>query len=280
MMNGYDFAVKKLAQNIEIIPVTETKRPLFKFVDVPKITQAFIDQHKLQYKTAQAFGVLCRGVWCVDIDVGHNEMDNGFQSLEQLPYYDELMENAKNTWVQDTPSGGKHLIFKKREGIDYRQKIGYLPGVDIKAHPNNFFLIGGSKTTKGQYKTNRKQAVAYEGEFEATIFGTQGAYRDQVMDKYSMKNVLYDYDFSHLPSSGKGEGRQAYQRIVDGVSVYRNDDLFKAATYAKTFNIDITPLKVLIGDNKDGDLFSEAEFWQTVNSAQPTETLDFDIYED
>ena len=31
------------------------------------------------------------------------------------------------------------------------QMIGFLPGVDIKAHPNNYVLVAPSKTPKGEY---------------------------------------------------------------------------------------------------------------------------------
>ena len=47
-----------------------------------------------------------------------------------------------------------------------------------------------------------------------------------------------------------GEGKQAYQRIVNGESEYRNNDLYKAASYARQCNVDIEPLRILIGDNK------------------------------
>lgn len=62
-------------------------------------------------------------------------------------------------------------------------------------------------------------------------------------------------------------GKRAYQRIIDGQSEYRNDDLYKAVSYANQCNIDIEPLRILIGDNKNGDVISEKEWEATVRSA-------------
>jgi hypothetical protein len=41
----------------------------------------------------------------------------------------------------------------------------------------------------------------------------------------------------------------------------------KAASYAKQCNIDIEPLRILIGDNKNGDVFDERSWEATVRSA-------------
>ncbi|HCZ3216196.1 TPA: DNA primase, partial [Staphylococcus aureus] len=47
----------------------------------------------------------------------------------------------------------------------------------------------------------------------------------------------------------------------------RNNDLFKAVSYAIQCNVDIEPLRVLIGDNKNGDVFTERDWEATVRSA-------------
>ena len=80
--------------------------------------------------------------------------------------------------------------------------------------------------------------------------------------------MLQDHDFSHFKSSGKaGLGKQAYERIIKGESLDRNNDLFLASTYAKQYKIDLEPLKVLIGSIKSGDVFTENEWIATVESA-------------
>lgn len=267
-MTGYFVATKLLDKNIQVIPLNEQKKPSISFKDVT-INYEFIDHHEYKYKTANVLGVLTRGVWCIDIDVNHKENENGFDNLKNIPYYDELLHNMENTLVQTTPSGGTHIVFKKRDGIDYRQKLDYLPSVDIKAHDNNYFVLTGSRTQKGTYTSNGKKVQYYDGNFEERIFSKGGNYENQTLEKYSIKNLLPEYDFSYLQNTGKGGlGKQAYQRIIDGQSTLRNDDLFKAVSYALRYDININPLRVLIGDNKNGDIFTESSWEATVQSAR------------
>ncbi len=253
---------------IETIPLNNMKRPLLSFADVP-ITKEFIEASHYDYAPAPMLGVLCRGLWCIDIDVADDGTETGFESLKAIPEYNEFLTNASKTWAQKTPSGGMHYIFKKLDGIEYGQKINYLPSVDIKAHVNNFFVLGGSISNKGRYVMNGKEPIYYEGELENKIFSTRGNYEQQKLQQYSVSNVLTDYDFSHLKNTpnGQGLGRQAYERIVNGTSTARNDDLYKAFSYAKTCNVDIEPLKVIIGTRKDGDVFTQREFDATLESA-------------
>lgn len=265
-MSGYHVAKNLLKKNIQVIPLNEYKKPSVSFADVT-ITDEFIEQYKHIYHQTHVLGVLTRGVWCIDIDIDHAEGKNGFESLKMIPFYDEIVANAQNTLVQTTPSGGKHIIFSKHDGIEYGQKINYLPSVDIKAHHNNYFVLAKSRTRKGIYKHNGVRVTEYNGEFEQRIFYKRGNYAEQVLEPYTMKRVLYDYNFDHLSNCKGGRGKQAYQRIVDGESDYRNDDLYKAASYARQCNIDIEPLRVLIGDNKNGDVFTERAWEATVRSA-------------
>ncbi|WP_028125164.1 bifunctional DNA primase/polymerase [Eremococcus coleocola] len=262
-MNGYDLAIDLLNYGLQIIPLDQHKKPIVAFKDIT-IDSDFVNRNIEAYSKVSAFGMLTRGVWCIDIDLhGHN----GFESLKRIPYYDELVDNAKNTMVQSTPSGGKHIIFKKHNGIEYGQKIGYLDGVDIKAHDNNYFVFGGSVTKKGKYEiTNLHEPVYYEGDFEKHIFSVRGNFEEQKINKYSVAATLTNYDFSHLTGSG-GLGKEAYERIIKGESIERNNDLYLASSYAKQCSKPIEPLKKLIGNVKNGDVFTESEWIATVNSA-------------
>ncbi|WP_210136787.1 bifunctional DNA primase/polymerase [Staphylococcus sp. GDH8C109P] len=265
-MTGYHVAKYLLKKNIQVIPLNQYKTPSVTFADID-VSDDFIEYHSSFYHQTHVLGVLTRGVWCIDIDVNHVEGKNGFESLKVVPFYDEIVTNAQNTLVQTTPSGGKHIIFKKRDDVEYGQKIDYLPSIDIKAHNNNYFVLANSQTRKGVYKHNKKEVTEYNGEFEKRIFSKRGNYTQQVLEPYSMKQVLSDHNFDHLGTGKGGLGKQAYQRIVNGESEYRNDDLYKAVSYAKQCNIDIEPLRILIGDNKNGDVFDERSWEATVRSA-------------
>ena len=265
-MTGYHVAKYLLKKNIQVIPLNQHKKPSVTFADID-VTDDFIEYHSSLYHQTHVLGVLTRGVWCIDIDVDHIKDKNGFESLKMIPFYKEIVANAQNTLVQTTPSGGKHIILKKRGDVEYGQKIDYLPSVDIKAHDNNYFVLANSQTHKGIYKHNGQDVTEYNGEFENRIFSKRGNYTQQVLETYSMKQVLSDHSFDHLGAGKGGLGKQAYQRIVNGESEYRNDDLYKAASYAKQCNIDIEPLRILIGDNKNGDVFDERSWEATVRSA-------------
>ncbi|WP_432718028.1 bifunctional DNA primase/polymerase [Staphylococcus equorum] len=265
-MTGYHVAKYLLKKHIQVIPLNKYKKPSVTFADID-VTDDFIEYHSSFYHQTHVLGVLTRGVWCIDIDVNHNEGKNGFESLKHIPFYNEIVTNAQNTLVQTTPSGGKHIIFYKRDGIEYGQKIDYLPSVDIKAHHNNYFVLANSRTRKGSYKHNGMSVTKYNGKFEQRIFGKRGNYTQQVLEPYSMKRVLSDHNFDHLGSGKGGLGKQAYQRIINGESSERNSDLYLAASYARQCNIDIEPLKVLIGDVKNGDEFKHSEWEGTVRSA-------------
>lgn len=275
-MSRLQEAERLLELGIQTVPLDGKKRPTVAYKDI-EVTKQFIEDNKKAYSQTTSLGALCRGIWCIDIDVNHTEGVNGFESLEYLPFDEELKQNMAQTMVQRTPSGGKHVIFVKRDGIDYKQKINYVPGVDIKANYNNTFTVAGSVTTKGVYKLDefksdksKSDITPYEGDFEQRIFSGRGNYSQQVTDKYSMANVLDDYDFSHLSSNKKGEGlgKKAYDRIVDGNSGDRNNDLFLAVSYAVQCNISVEPLKVLIGDDKGGDIFTQSEWKATEKSAR------------
>lgn len=275
-MNGYDVAKKMLLNGWECVPLNQYKTPAVAFKDI-EITTNFIERNKEFYFNTRILGVLTRGVWCIDIDVGHKESENGYKSLFPLPYFDELDENVKKGMFQQTPSGGMHLIFKKKAGIEYRQKIGYLDGVDIKAHENNYFVLAGSRTLKGMYRNNLQDPLEYVGEFENRIFGSAGNYEEQTREKYSARSIiertnpaLYQYLFSDRPVStgAGGRGKQAYERIIQGISEQRNNDLFLAVSYAKACSVPIEPLRILIGDIQNGDEFTEEEWLATVNSAK------------
>ncbi|MGW9860563.1 bifunctional DNA primase/polymerase-like protein [Staphylococcus epidermidis] len=265
-MTGYHVAKHLLRKDIEVIPLNDFKKPSVSFAD-KTITNDFIEYHSNIYSQANVLGVLTRGVWCIDIDVDHKDGANGFDSLKNIPFYNELVENAQNTLVQTTASGGKHLIFKKRDSINYGQKIGYLPSVDIKAHPNNYFVLAGSRTAKGIYTHNGNSVVEYQGDFEQRIFSKVGNYEQQTLEPYSIRKTLSNYSFEHIKTGKGGEGKRAYERIINGQSEYRNNDLFKAVSYANQCNVDIEPLRILIGDNKNGDIFTERDWEATVRSA-------------
>lgn len=267
-MDGLYYAKELLKDGVPTIPLSANKTPTIKFANAT-IDVAFIDSNAESYESASGLGVLTRKWWCIDVDRNHADGVDGFESLKSTTFIDEITEIATQTMRQETPSGGIHLVFEKVEGVAYSQKIAYLPGVDIKANDNNYFVLAGSYSKSGKYTSNDKMPIPYPGEFEARIFGSPGNFREQIMNRFSVRKSLPNVSFSHLPMpKGKGgRGKQAYERIITGTSTDRNNDLFLAVSYAKACNVDLEPLKAIIGTVKGRDVFTELEFNKTVESA-------------
>lgn len=82
--------------------------------------------------------------------------------------------------------------------------------------------------------------------------------------------MLSNHNFNHLQHTGKGGlGKEAYNRVINGESVERNNDVYKAISYALQCNVDTEPLKVIIGDVKaNGDVYTLDEWEKSYNSAR------------
>ncbi|WP_458861036.1 bifunctional DNA primase/polymerase, partial [Streptococcus agalactiae] len=89
---------------------------------------------------------------------------DGYSSIIRHEYKNELISNFKNTFAELTASGGMHILFKKRDDINYTQKIGVMPGVDIKANDNNFVKIFPSDGREVLQAV--KTLPYYDGKFE------------------------------------------------------------------------------------------------------------------
>ncbi|MGC4432532.1 bifunctional DNA primase/polymerase, partial [Streptococcus suis] len=70
---------------------------------------------------------------------------DGYSSFEEW----ELKQYIPATLQATTPSGGRHIFLKKPKGVQISQDIKVRPGIDIKAHPNNYVLVAPSNNPKG-----------------------------------------------------------------------------------------------------------------------------------
>lgn len=151
MENLVNYAKRYAEQGFRVIP-TIGKKPLIKFADKPALTPAeivkFWDHHpfaNIALKTDQFF--------VIDVD-RHEDGDDGTASIKQLNHPEWF-----NTLCQKTAHDGFQFFFKKpAERIS--QNIGFLPGVDIKAHPNNYVVVAPSVIDDKAYQwLNRKPMI-------------------------------------------------------------------------------------------------------------------------
>lgn len=136
MKNLVKFALAYQAKGLSVLPVVN-KRPLVKFADKPPLNSDEIKQMWRRYPTA-AIALKTENFFVIDIDKHENGAD-GFGILNQLP-----KEWFPETLSQSTKHGGKQLFYLKRSDMKIRQMIGWQPGIDVKAHPNNYIVVAPS----------------------------------------------------------------------------------------------------------------------------------------
>lgn len=274
-------ALSFLKKDYQVIPLSKkTGRPMIKFKDI-QITEDIIK--RINWFDCD-YALLMRGMWCIDIDT--HDMDeklakelktmiktmgidmlsvlstdqynnglDGYSSLLNNEHKEELISNFKNTFVEITDSGGMHILFKKRDGVDYSQKIGVLKGIDIKANDNNYVKIFPSDGREVLQAV--KKLPYYDGKFEEAIFKPKENF-----------TTYFSASIVKPKSTGNHEGREAYERVATGTSYNRNDDLFKGACWAFENDIDIDDLTSIIGTVKGRDIFTREEFELTIESAK------------
>lgn len=140
-----EYALKYQKLGFSVIPIDpKHKRPLIDFAN-KTMSPTEIEDFWNGYPNAN-IAIRTTNFFVIDIDK-HGET-NGFESLKGWKHLNLI----KPTLQAKTANGGKHLFYFKREDISISQMIGFLPGVDVKAHPNNYVLVAPSATPKGQYE--------------------------------------------------------------------------------------------------------------------------------
>ena len=124
-----------------LFPCGANKKPLIK--DWPN--QATKDPSQIElwkqlFKDRLTYwGIPCgkdNGLYMLDVDV---KDDNGFETLKTLP--------VPPTMSQPTPSGGKHYVFRyPNDGKEYRNKVKFLPGLDIRGEGGYMLYYGADQT--------------------------------------------------------------------------------------------------------------------------------------
>ncbi|MFK4936700.1 bifunctional DNA primase/polymerase [Lactococcus garvieae] len=243
-------ALRYAKLGISVIPVSRDKAPLIEFADREPLTEEEIISIWTQNPTAN-IAMKCDKFVVVDVDV-HNEV-NGYESIEQLL-------NEKwwlPTLSQTTASGGKQYIFLKREDMVITQRIGFLKGVDIKAHDNNYVVIPPSMTRKGQYKWDNQLPIVT-------------APKELVREIMKGKDNFNHSDFSAFTTTGSSKTAKLFEMIVHGLgdSGGRNDALAKFIGGLFLRNVDFNAVYQLAKqvNHATADPLDEKEFERTFES--------------
>lgn len=143
MQNLVNYAIAYARAGLSVLPM-DGKTPLIKFADRPPLT---VEEIKAIWKKHPLANVALRTnkFFVVDID-RHEGSEDGFKSIE------EITDMLPDTLAQKTAGGGKQLFYLKRNENEVRQNIGFLPGVDIKAHANNYVVVAPSSKGAKHYE--------------------------------------------------------------------------------------------------------------------------------
>lgn len=146
MKNLVNYAVAYAHKGLSVLPMLN-KKPLIKFADRPALNETEIRSLWKKYPFAQ-IAIRTTDFFVIDIDTADAHGNDGFKSIDEFEHKDLLIP----TLEQKTASGGRQMIYFKRKDIDVSQNIGWLPGVDVKAHVNNYIVIAPSEHRGKKYE--------------------------------------------------------------------------------------------------------------------------------
>lgn len=196
MQNLVNYAVKYASLGFSVLPMLG-KKPLIKFADQPSLTEAEIRKLWQKYPYAN---IALRTVdfFVVDVD-RHPDGADGFKSIKEFNH----PEYFRKTLKQKTAGNGIQLFYLKRQDTSIQQNIGWLPGVDIKAHPNNYVVVAPSINKGKHYKwTNQEPIVTASSELVKAINATK--HTD-------------DYQLSDFTPTKKTATSNLFEEVVNGL---------------------------------------------------------------
>lgn len=206
----------------------------------------------------------------IDIDNSINhENANGLDSFWK--WCDEndidLEKLMDETLVQETASGGLHLIFLKPKGMTFKQDISFLNGVDIKASKNNYIVIQPSKINGKSYKfyDKDKDPIELPAKLAKTI-------EKQSNETKKSKKVVVDQPDNGMlyHQHGKYTRIDPFFNIENGFGDKgtRNDNLTKWSSAMRRITTKETALKMAkIANSNTPVPMDEDEMKRTIESA-------------
>ena len=143
--NLVNYAISYATHGFSVIPIGSNKRPLIKFADKPPLSSDEIKHIWQRYPLAN-IALKTDKFFVIDVD-RHGDVD-GLQSILNLDHN----EWFKDTLREKTAHDGYHFFFQKPRKENVTQCIGILPGVDLKAHENNYVVVAPSTIDGKSYR--------------------------------------------------------------------------------------------------------------------------------
>lgn len=143
-----DMALIYAKRGLYVLPILPgAKNPAIKYKNEPPLAA---NQIKYYWHQNSNYNIALRTVnhFVIDVDSAEhtgNAQKDGYKSLNSIP-----KTLLPKTLTEASPSGGMHFYYLKPSGCDLSQKLDWLPGIDIKAHINNYSVVAPSIGKNGQ----------------------------------------------------------------------------------------------------------------------------------
>ena len=247
--NLVNYAISYATHGFSVIPIGSNKRPLIKFADKPPLSSDEIKQIWQRYPLAN-IALKTDKFFVIDVD-RHGDVD-GLQSILNLDHN----EWFKDTLREKTAHDGYHFFFQKPRKENVTQCIGLLPGVDLKAHENNYVVVAPSTIDSKSYRwLNHKPIRPAPAGLLKLI---------QSKAKPEKKTIL-DYKIASKTQTSK-----LFELIVNGLgdTGRRNDTLtsFVGGLLYRGVDPDAAAKLALIANTNTTDSLPLNEVERTVNS--------------
>ena len=247
--NLVNYAISYATHGFSVIPIGSNKRPLIKFADKPPLSDDEIKKIWQRYPLAN-IALKTDKFFVIDVD-RHGDID-GLQSILNLNHN----EWFKDTLREKTAHDGYHFFFQKPRNKTIGQNIGFLPGVDLKAHENNYVVVAPSTIDGKSYRWLNHKPIrpAPAGLLELI----------QSKAKPEKKTIL-DYKIASKTQTSK-----LFELIVNGLgdTGRRNDTLtsFVGGLLYRGVDPDAAAKLALIANTNTTDSLPLNEVERTVNS--------------
>ncbi|WEV51652.1 bifunctional DNA primase/polymerase [Lactobacillus sp. ESL0731] len=250
LVNLVNYAISYAQHGFSVIPIGQNKRPLIKFADRPALTPDEIERVWQKYPLAN-IALKTDKFFVVDVD-RHGEVD-GTKSIKALNH-DEWF---KGTLTEKTAHDGFHFFFAKPTGDAIAQNIGFLPGVDLKAHPNNYVVVAPSNLQGKSYKWLNRNPIR-----PAPV---------GLLELIKSKKPEFKPNFkSDYLNQGKTQTTALFEEIVNGLGETggRNNALasFVGGLLFRNVNPEIAGQLAVIANDNTADKLPLKEVETTVNS--------------
>lgn len=244
-------AVQYARKGLSVLPMAG-KQPMIKFADSEPMTEEEVVNFWLTHPDAN-IAVRTTNFFVVDVDV-HNGAQ-GIQSFKSIGH-DEWF---KDTLVARTASGGYHYFFLKPDGVNIRQSINFMDGIDIKAHVNNYVMIAPSEIDGKFYEFMNNKPIATPCK--------------ELIDFITKKQKLvetFKTELSYRNNSGSSKTTELFEMLVNGLGGEggRNDTLTSLCGGLLFRNVKAESILklALFANSNTADPLSEKEVFRTVES--------------